>query len=309
LINPIKLGDIKELNAAIYISEIFKFNEKWTINSGLRLDQFFNQYYNKLNSDATLNGVGNYNAKANILSPKLSVYYHSNKNTQFYIASGRGFHSNDTRAVVVTNGKEILPPAYGLDLGTIFKPSNNLLLHFATWYMRLKQEFVYSGDGGIVEITGATKRIGFDGSIRYEPIKSIYVDVDLNYAHGRYTDEPKEQNYIPLAPIWSSTGGITYKNKNGFNGGLRYRYLSDRPAIEDYSLTAKGYFVTDAVLNYTKSNYEIGLHINNLFNTKWKETQFVTETRLQNEPNSVTEVCFTPGTKFMALLSVSYFFK
>ncbi len=309
VINPIKLGDIKEFNAAVYISETFKFNEKWTINAGLRFDQFFNQYFNKLDSDATLNGIGYYNAKANILSPKLSVYYHSNKNTQFYIASGRGFHSNDTRAVVVTNGKEILPPAYGLDLGTIFKPSNNLLLHFATWYMKLKQEFVYSGDGGIVEITGATQRIGFDGSIRYEPIKSIYVDVDLNYAHGRYTDEPKGENYIPLAPIWSSTGGVTYKNKNGFNGGLRYRYLSDRPAIEDYSLTAKGYFVTDAVLNYTKSNYEIGLHINNLFNTKWKETQFATETRLQNEPNSVTEICFTPGTKFMALMSVSYFFK
>ena len=175
--------------------------------------------------------------------------------------------------------------------------------------MGLKQEFVYSGDGGIVEITGKTKRIGLDGSVRYEPIKSLYVDVDVNYANGRYTDEPKGQDYIPLAPIWSTTGGIMYKNKNGLNGGLRYRYLSDRPAIEDYSLTAKGYFVTDAVLNYTKPRYEIGLRVNNIFNTQWKETQFATETRLQNETNSITEVCFTPGTKFMAFLGVSYFFK
>ena len=175
--------------------------------------------------------------------------------------------------------------------------------------MNLQQEFVYSGDGGIVEITGQTKRLGLDLTARYEPIPSLYIDVDVNYAHGRYANNHKGEDYIPLAPIWSATGGITYKNKNGWNGGLRYRYLSDRPAIEDYSLTAKGYLVSDAVLNYTKSNYEIGLRVNNIFNTQWKETQFATETRLKNEAVPVTEICFTPGTKLMALLSLCYYFK
>ncbi len=309
VIKPIKLGDITEGNAGIYASETLKFNEKWSLNLGLRFDQFFNQYNNKLATDTTLNGVGVYKTNATIVSPKMSVYYHINNKTQVYFTSGKGFHSNDTRAVIVTNGKEVLPPATGFDFGTIFKPTDHLLLHFATWYMNLKQEFVYSGDGGIVEITGQTKRIGLDMTVRYEPIKSVYIDIDSNYAHGRYVNNPKGQDYIPLAPVWSSTGGITYKNKNGINGGLRYRYLSDRAATEDYSLRAKGYFVSDAVLNYTKSNYEIGIRATNIFNTKWKETQFATETRLQGESNATTEICFTPGTKFMALVSVSYFFK
>lgn len=309
VINPIKLGDISELNAALFLSKTFQFNDKWSANAGLRFDQFYNQYNNKLATDTTLSGIGSYKAKANIVSPKLSVYFQANKNIQLYLSSGRGFHSNDTRAVVVTNGKQILPPVYGVDLGTVFKPTSNLLLHLATWYMNVKQEFVYSGDGGIVEITGETNRIGLDFSTRYEPIKSLFIDIDLNYAHGRYVDEPEGQNLIPLAPIWSSTGGITYKNNNGFNGGLRYRYLSDRPANEDNSLIAKGYFVSDAVLNYTKPRYEIGLRVNNILNTKWKETQFATETRLQNEPAPITDVCFTPGTKFLAMLSVSYYFK
>jgi hypothetical protein len=309
VIDPIKLGDISELDAAVYVSETIKFNEKWTLNTGFRFDQFYDQYHNKLASDPILNGVGYYKAKANIVSPKLSVYYHATKNTQFYVASGRGFHSNDTRVAVATDGKQILPPASGVDLGTIFKPTENLLVHFATWYMELQQEFVYAGDGGTVDITGATRRIGLDGSIRFEPIKSWYVDIDINYAHGRYVNEPKGQDYIPLAPVWSATGGIMYKTQYGFNGGFRFRYLSDRPAIEDYSLTARGYFVTDAVLNYSKPRYEIGLKINNIFNTKWKETQFATETRLQNEANSITEVCFTPGTKLLALVGLTYFFK
>ena len=308
VINPLKLGDITETNLGAYVSETLRFNEKWSLNAGLRFDQFFNQYKNKLAADSTLNGVGIYKANASIVSPKLSLYYHANDHSQFYISTGRGFHSNDTRVVVVTNGKEVLPPAYGADLGTIVKPNSKLILHAEIWYLWLKQEFVYSGDGGIVELNGKTKRIGLDFSARYEPIKSVYVDVDINYAHSRSVDLPKGENYVPLTPIWSSTGGITYTNKIGINGGLRYRYLGDRAATENNSLNAAGYFIADVVINYTKPRYEIGLRINNIFNTRWKETQFATETRLKNELAPITEITFTPGTKFFAHLAFSYFF-
>ena len=132
--------------------------------------------------------------------------------------------------------------------------------------------------------------------------------MDVNYAHGRAAEAVKGQDYIPLAPIWTSTGGITYTAKNGLNGSLRYRFISNRPGNEDYSLTAVGYFITDAVINYTKPTYEIGLVINNVLNTKWKETQFDTETRLRNEATSVNEICFTPGTPFAAKISLSVFF-
>ena len=59
--------------------------------------------------------------------------------------------------------------------------------------------------------------------------------------------------------------------------------LETGQAMKITVLTATGYFITDAVLNYTKPKYEIGLVINNMFNTQWKETQFDTETRLKNE--------------------------
>ena len=62
-------------------------------------------------------------------------------------------------------------------------------------------------------------------------------------------------------------------------------------------------------VNYTKKNYEIGLTINNILNTKWKETQFDTITRLKGEAAPVDEVCFTPGTPFAARLSFSIFLK
>jgi hypothetical protein len=308
-LNQIKLGDIDELSISPYVSETFSFNDHFSMNVGLRFDQFNHQYINKLASDSTLSGIGIYKASANTFSPKFNLYYHVNDGLQFYLTSGKGFHSNDTRAVVAQKGFEILPSAYGTDFGTVFKPTKNLIINAAAWYIYLQQEFVYNGDGGDIGFNGRTGRVGFDFSGRYQPIKSLYFDVDLNYAHGRSLDDAKGENYIPLAPVWTSTGGITYINKNGFNGSLRYRYVGNRPGNEEYSLTAVGYFIADAVINYTKPKYEIGLVVNNIFNTKWKETQFDTETRLKGEANPVDEICFTPGTPIAAKLSFSYFFR
>jgi len=302
LLNRWAYGNVSELNASAYVNETFHFSERFNINAGLRADQFTNQYTDHLINDSLLK------ATAAIISPKISFYYQQNNSTQFYLNVGKGFHSNDTRVSVIENGRQILPAAYSADLGTIIKPAKNLLIQAALWYLWLDQEFVYSGDGAYVEPSGKTQRTGFDFSVRYEPIKSVYIDADANYAHGRFVDEAKGLNYIPLAPVWSSTGGITYKNKNGINGSLRYRWLSNRPANENYSLTASGYFVNDFVLNYTQKKYEVALTVNNIFNVKWKETQFDTVSKLKNETNPVEEICFTPGTKITAKLSFSIFF-
>lgn len=63
-----------------------------------------------------------------------------------------------------------------------------------------------------------------------------------------------------------------------------------------------------AVLHYTSHKYEIGLVLNNVLNTKWKETQFNTITRLKGETQPVDEICFTPGTPFSFKLSIAYKF-
>jgi len=305
----IKLGDITEVNGAVYLNETLRLNDRWSINAGLRFDKFSYRYNNKLATDSTLRGAGIYKTCDHIASPKLSFYYHANPRTEFYLTTGKGFHSNDARAVVALKGTQSLPAAYGADLGTVFKPASNVLINAALWYIYLQQEFVYGGDGGTVDFSGRTARMGFDLSGRYQPAASLYFDLDLNYAHDRSLADPKGKNYIPLAPVWSSTGGVTYSAGHGLNGSLRYRYLADRPANEDYSLTARGYFITDMVLNYTRTKYEVGLTFNNLLNRRWKETQFATNTRLKGETQPVDEICFTPGTPFAVSLHCTLYIK
>lgn len=54
-------------------------------------------------------------------------------------------------------------------------------------------------------------------------------------------------------------------------------------------------------------NYTLGLTLQNLLNTRWKETQFDPESRLDGQAAPVEEIHFLPGTPFFALLSLTYF--
>ena len=304
----VQFGNVNELNAALYADELVHLSDRFTVNAGVRVDYFRSQYTDRLGATPT---VGR--ATQAIVSPKINLYYTANSRVQLYLNTGKGFHSNDARVVVPQGGKQILPGGYGSDLGLITKPFPRMIVNVAAWYLWLAQEFVYVGDAGVVEPSGRSQRSGVDVSVRYQLTNrgagaNLYADLDLNTANPRALGVENGQNYLPLAPRFTSVGGLSLKTPSGFSGSVRYRYLADRPANKDNSIVAVGYFVTDLQANYARRNYALGLNVQNLFNTRWKETQFATETRLRGETNPVEEIHFTPGTPFFARLSLTLFF-
>ena len=302
LLNPIKLGDIEEVNGFNYWNAEFKLG-KFMINPAVRFDYFKFNYQDKL---ATV-----YKTQSETevkVSPKLNFIYSHNNDLQFFLKTGMGFHSNDTRVVVENNGNEILPTSIGADIGTIWKPMPKLIINAALWNLYLQQEFVYVGDAGVIEPSGKTKRMGVDFGVRYQLNDYLFLDSDMTYTYARSIDEPNGQNYIPLAPDFTATGGLSFQKWNGFSGGVHYRHLKSRPANEDNSIVAEGYGIVDCNINYEYKKLTFGVSVENLFNTAWNETQFATETRLQNEPNSVEEIHFTPGTPFYMKGKISYRF-
>jgi outer membrane receptor protein involved in Fe transport len=300
-VSPLMKGDVKEYNGAAFAEEELNISKKLSVTAGLRMDHFANNYDNALdNSTRQLQSF--------IVSPKLSIQYEASRQWLIYLKNGRGFHSNDTRAATNEEVRTLLPPAWGTDLGTIFKPGKKWMLQLAAWYLKLDQEFVYVGDAGIVEPGGETERMGLDVSARFELFTYLYADMDLNFTKPRNLGVSKDEQYIPLAPLVTSTGGISYRKASGLNGSLRYRYMAKRPANVDYSIAASPYFIVDAAVNYTWKKWELGLSVQNMLNTKWKETQFETESRLKAEPAPVTEIHFTPGSPFFARLNFSFYF-
>lgn len=302
VLDAIQLGDIDQSNLYSYFNTEIRLG-KWLLNPAIRLDYFKFGYQDKL-----LPNDKTQTESKTAFSPKLNVVYSKSNDWQLYFKTGLGFHSNDTRVVVANQGKAILPTAVGADLGTIWKPLPRLLVNSALWYLYLEQEFVYVGDAGIVEPSGETKRAGIDLGIRYQLNDYFFFNFDANYTLARSINDPKGEDFIPLAPDFTSTGGISFQNWHNFSGGMRYRFMNHRPANEDNSIVAKGYCISDFNLNYTYKQMVFALTIQNLFNSTWNETQFATESRLQNEPNSVEEIHFTPGTPFFLKLGVHYKF-
>ena len=300
-LNYIEAGKIFQQDIFTYINETIEVNDL-VINPGLRVDYFNFNLTDDLND--SLSG----NKSAVKIAPKLNLFYNISPKTQVYVKSGIGFHSNDARVAVNEPDQQTLPSAYGVETGTSFS-AGNALIGFSLWSLFLESELVYVGDEAVVEPSGKTQRMGIDFTGRYQFNKWLWADLDLNYAKGRFVDEAAGEDYIPLAPVFTSVGGVTFKFLNGINGRLGYRYIDDRPANEFNSVTAKGYFVMDALLNYTTGNYNIGLTFNNLLNNvTWNEAQFDTESRLINDTDPVSELHFTPGTPFYVKLTTSLFF-
>ena len=145
-------------------------------------------------------------------------------------------------------------------------------------------------------------------SARYQALSWLYLDLDLNWTKARSIDNPKGMDYVPLAPSFTSIGGISVKFKNGIGGAIRYRTIADRPANETNSVIAKGYFINDLIMNYRFGKFEFNWSIENLFNQEWNEAQFDTESRLFHETSSVSELHFTPGTPLTFKAGFSFHF-
>jgi outer membrane receptor protein involved in Fe transport len=286
------LGNISERNAYA----VFKLNyhrNNWDIDFQGRYDIFRYNYKDKLQTTAE-----QHSKTEGLFSPKLNLHYNVWKNLQIYAKCGFGFHSNDSRLLINNRSDDFLTTSFNTDLGMHIKPGHNVLIHAGIWTIYMEDELVYTGDEAIVEGVGNTLRKGIETGLRWQPVPWLLLDAELTYTLARLTEANESENFIPLASKWNSSGGIAVVNFKNTSLAIRYRYLGDRPANESGSITAKGYTLIDANLNYQYKNLQFGLVCENLLNTKWNEAQFASTSRLQHESLAIEEIHFTPGTPF-----------
>jgi outer membrane receptor protein involved in Fe transport len=270
-LSHLKKGSLQETNVFAWWQNTIDISKQLELNAGLRYDWFNFQYRDQLVTGNPLQAQ-----QRGVLSPKINLAFSADKNLKFFISSGVGFHSNDTRVILTAPVSKVLPKVYALDAGAILKPAKGLLLKTTVWSMYSEQEFVYVGDEGVVEPSGETRRYGIDLSARYQVNKWLFADVDINLTKARAVGEGKGHNYVPLAAGFTSIGGFTAKTEKGFSGSLRYRTIGNRPANEDMTVVANGYFLLDALVSYRWKAFELSLSVQNLLNSEWKEAQFDT---------------------------------
>ncbi|MGI8893825.1 MAG: TonB-dependent receptor [Bacteroidia bacterium] len=295
------LGDASLVNYYAFTTHSFEICKKLKVTAAMRFDNYLSYYKDFINEKEETQH------NSALLSPKLSFYYHLNDNSLVFIKSSVGHHTNDVRSINNNSSLPYIPKAYGVDAGSEFKIGDRFYFVMTLWTLIMEDELVYVGDEAIVESSGRTERKGVELSMRSTITKSISIDNEINYTHAR-GDGTEGNNYVPLAPVWSSDGGITYNDGKHFRSSLRYRWMADRPANEDNSLIAKGHFLADVLIAYNFSKWEVGTVVENIFNVDWYETQFETTSQLKNETEPVSEIHFTPGTPVFIKGFVTYSF-
>lgn len=334
-------ADISERNISLWAQEEWVFSTRLRLQLGLRGDYFTYNVNDRLEGvPSSLPHVSGY-AQQTILSPKASLVFSPASSLDFFTNIGSGFHSNDARAVVqgqrvkdllhvyhreqlsdtdidnklqeqnvessqATTGT--LPRAIGSEIGFRLRIADRMHVSAAAWLLHLENEFVYVGDGGFTERSGRSKRYGVDIETRLGITPWLSADADVNLSRGRLLDEPTGRDAIPLAPRFTSTGGLSMIHPGGFEGSLRYIHIGDRPANESGTVSAKGYTLFNLLAAYQPGAMKFSIVLENLFNIEWNEAQFDTESQLIGESAPVSELHFTPGNPRSIRIGVSYSF-
>jgi len=299
------------------------------IEAGLRGDVYFFDGRDQLPGQAADHQFEEVRISGNktesIVSPKASLIFGPVVDTELYLNFGTGFHSNDARSVLRT-GRDGLARALGYEAGARTQQFNRLDLAAALWLIDSDSELTFSGDGGDVDadlVNGvfvpgpASRRWGVDFEARYQILSWLFADYDLSWADPRIRSTGEA---VPLAPTLLMNGGLTAELDNGFSAALRFRFLDDRPANEDRSLTARGYNLIDLLAKYRWRNVEASLALLNLTDRDWREAQFANTSCLRSDFGSdpscspqgggagIEEVHFTPGNPFAARGGITVYF-
>ncbi len=306
--NPCNHTDNRILDAAVY-GEADIAPLKWLhVRPGLRVDGF---YWNVADLDAktqsdpmtTQGGTAN----RTMVGPKLSIEAHADEVMTFFVNGGSGFHSNDARAAVATNGHGSLARALGAEVGVRMVPRARARVSADLWYLHLQSEQVWSGDAGGTEPSDPTRRFGLDleGSIDATPWLSL--DANVTYAKSTIVANQGNGGALALAPRWMGSGGISVHDKLKFLS-LRTRGIADRAGNDDASLIAKGYRIFDLVAGRHFGKLNVEVDIANLFDQEWREAQFAESSAVTPTAPIVEQMQYTPGMPLTATLKAAYTF-
>jgi len=234
-------------------------------------------------------------AAATVASPKLSVELVPERFLSFFANAGAGFHSNDARAAVASQGAGAFARALGAETGFRMRPMPRARVSADVWYLHLSSEQVWSGDAGGTEPSAATRRFGLDMEGSIDATGWLSLDANVTWAHATFVAYAGNGGALALAPRWMGSGGITvHDDRRGFVA-VRARGIGDRPGNDDGTLTAEGYLIVDVMAGRRVGSFDLGLTINNALDADWREAQFAEESRVTPTAPIVEQMHYTPG--------------
>jgi outer membrane receptor protein involved in Fe transport len=178
------------------------------------------------------------------------------------------------------------------------------------WWLALDSELVFVGDAGSTEVGRPSRRHGVEWSNRWRALPWLLVDMDLAWNHARFTGDAPEGDYVPGAPDWVATAGVSVPRYGPWSGALFMRYIGSYPLTEDDRVRADAQTVFDLQVGYELArDLRLRLDVFNLLNAKTWDISYYYTSRLPSEPPAgVDDRHVHPGEPRSFRLSLSYRF-
>ena len=265
---------------------------------GLRHDR----YDFEVNSSLAANSG---RTSAAITSPKLSLAFGPWAETEFYVATGRSFHSNDARGTTLRVDPQTGDPAtpvtplvratgseFGLRSAAI--PRWQWTLSF--WRLDLASELVFSGDAGITEPSRPSLRQGVEWANTVQLSSWASLDADLAYSKARFTVFDPIGDRIPGAVEGVGSVSLDLRPAKEWQVTVGLRYFGARPLIEDNSVRSKASLLAQAKLSWEPNpRLRFTLESFNLTDRKAADIDYYYTSRLSGEPaQGVDDIHFHP---------------
>lgn len=281
-------------------------NSRWTGWLRTELGARWDRLEYRVRSDLAANsGSGS----DDLLSPKASVTLGPWRDTEFFVAAGRGFHSNDLRGATIavdpadpgcTVADGCLEPAtplvaatgYEVGLRTALLPRMQVAV--ALWRLDLDSELLFVGDGGATEATRPSRREGFELGLYARPVDGVILDADYARSRPRFTDLDPAGDRIPGAIERAASVGITAQLPSGWFAGARLRYLGPAALVEEDSVRSPSSTLLNLQAGYRWQRWRVTAAVYNALGERSNDITYFYESRLPGEAEPVADIHFHP---------------
>lgn len=277
ILERISLHAVEEASASAYGELTFSPTEKLRFMAGLRGDTY--SFDVKGLTPESLSG----DASASTASPKFGVAWRPVDYLEIYGNYGQGFHSNDGRGVAVGD-----PPIPGLVKGTGEEIGGrvqfgNFNFTATYWWLQNEGELIFVGDSNTVEPKGPSKRHGYEFVLFWRPYDWLAIDAVYAGTHGRFSDAPPGEDFIPNAPDAAGELGIAAIFED-YEASARIRYHGAYPLTDDNSENEEGHAIVNFRFAWTPGPWTLFAELLNAFDQKGKDISYIYTSRLPGEP-------------------------
>lgn len=284
-LGTVRSDEVSQSSVGVYLQAETQWNERWRTQFGVRAD-----YYDfSVESNLPANSG---DSDDSIVAPKMSIVYALDPESEIYLSTGRGFHSNDARGTTIridpTTGVPVervdpLVASTGAEFGYRTLRNERLNLSASLWYLELDSELLFVGDAGITEPSRPSRRYGIELPIYYRLGNWVF-DFELALTRSSYDDDDPAGDKIPGSIERVVAAGVSAQYPSGFYGSLRARHFGDRPLIEDGSVYSDSSTILSTLTGYRRDSIDLRLEVLNLLDAEDQDIAYFYASRLTGEP-------------------------